>query len=103
MLTLPMVQSRPEGRVMPEHKRGVAKRTAILQELYRREVANEPPPTVDDLAKHLAGKGQKVGVKTVYFHLVAMRDSDPPLVTWVPLASRTLRLTPEGRAKVTKP
>ena len=48
------------------------------------------------------GKGKKVGVKTVYFHLVALRDADPPMVTWVPRAARTLKLTPEGRAAVTK-
>lgn len=102
MLTMPMVESRPEGRAMPEHKRGAKKRAAILKELYRRELAGEVAPTVADLSLIIAGKGKKVGVKTVYFHLVALRDADPPMVTWVPRAARTLKLTPEGRAAVTK-
>lgn len=96
MLVPTMVQSRPEGRVMPEHRRGAKKRTAILEELYRRELALETAPTTSDLAQRLG-----IGVKTVYFHLVVLRDAG--LVTWVPLAARTLKLTPEGRDLVTKP
>lgn len=96
MLAPTMVQSRPEGRAMPEHQRGAAKRAAILKELYRREVAIEPAPTTADLALQL-----KVGVKTVYFHLVVLRDAG--YVTWIPLAARTLKLTPAGRALVMKP
>lgn len=92
-----VVESRPEGRAIPAHRRGTKKRAAILKELYRRETAGEIAPTTADLAAHLG-----IGVKTVYFHLVALRDADPPLVTWVPRAARTLRLTAEGRAKVTK-
>lgn len=92
-----MVVSRPEGRVMPEHQRGIEKRDAILEELYRRELAHESPPTSGDLGRLL-----DVDQTTAYFHLVALRDADPPLVTWVPRAPRTLRLTPEGRAKAQK-
>lgn len=97
MLAMPMVESRPEGRVMPEHQRGIENRDAILEELYRRETAGEPAPTSGDLGRLL-----KVDQTTAYFHLVALRDADPPLVTWIPRVARTLRLTPEGRAKAQK-
>ena len=97
MLTMPMVESRPEGRAMPEHQRGVEKRDAILKELYRREIELEPPPTSGDLGRLLG-----VDQTTAYFHLVALRDADPPLVTWVKRAPRTLRLTPDGRSKAEK-
>ena len=93
--TLPMVVSRPEGRVMPEHQRGIEKRHAILEELYRRELAQEPSPTSGDLAMIL-----RVDQKTAYFHMVSLRDEG--LVTWEPRAARTLRLTPAGRARVAK-
>lgn len=95
-----MVVSRPGGRIMPKQSRGIEKRDAILRELYRRELALEPPPTVEDLAQSIGTPDKRVGVKTIYYHLVALRDEG--LVTWVPLAARTLKLTPKGRAEVTK-
>lgn len=97
MLAMPMVESRPEGRAMPEHQRGMDNRDAILKELYRRETVGEVAPTSGDLGRLLG-----VDQTTAYFHLVALRDADPPLVTWIPRAARTLRLTAEGRAKAQK-
>lgn len=100
LATMPVVESRPGGRDMPRHRRGNERRAAILQELYRREQAGEPPPTVSDLAASLTRDGKQPGDKTVYFHLVVLRDHG--LVTWQPLVARTLQLTAAGRAEVTK-
>jgi len=67
-----------------EQTRGRKLRECILAEIRRRHGDRLPPPTVEDLA---AACGR--GVKTVYWHLVKLRDSGD--VTWEPNKARTLR------------
>jgi predicted MarR family transcription regulator len=63
----------------------------ILTELARRESAHEPAPTIRDLCEATATRSTSI----INYHLGKLRAAG--LVTWVPQAARTLRLTDEGR------